>query len=103
MTLLVPENEARLSYQDTIGTVMETLQDKLDNAAVRNLLAMKAAQMDLSLKDADAKVALLNKQIQDIKAVTRNGNYFQINGNLLGAVAKLWAEVMSIKATSVAA
>ena len=103
LTLLVPENEVRQAYQNTIGTVMESLQDNLDNAPVRNLLAMKAAQMDLSLKDADAKVALLNKQIQDIKAVTRNGNYFQINGTLLGAVAKLWAEVMSIKATSVAA
>nr|MBU9889266.1 hypothetical protein [Candidatus Omnitrophota bacterium] len=103
LTLLVGEGMAT-RYGPAVGTVMESWKDAgAKFAAVRNLLAMKAAQMNLSTKDA-AAVALLNKQIGDNAIVpVPNTYYFGIDGSKLSALAKLWSEVMSLRATSIAA
>lgn len=103
LTLLVAEGMAT-KYGPMVGTIMESWKDAgAKFAAVRNLLAMKAAQMNLSTKDA-AAAALLNKQIGDNAIVqVPNAYYFGIDGSKLSALAKLWEQVMSIRATSVAA
>jgi hypothetical protein len=62
---------------------------------------MKTAQ--ISKVTADPSVAaLLNRQIGDA-VIVLIAKHFGIEGEKLGALAKLWAELLSTRATSVAA
>ena len=101
MTLLVPEGMT--SQFDLIrgGTIMESRKDDPKNSSARNLLAMKTAQISKTTADPSV-AALLNRQIGDT-VIILIAQYFGVEGDKLGALAKFWAELLSIKATSVAA
>jgi len=62
---------------------------------------MKAAQLNVSIKNMDA-MALLNRQLGD-DVLKRVKAYFGIDEMKLAGLAKLWSDILTIQATSKAA
>lgn len=100
MTILVAEGMSK-DFELATGTVIESQKDNKAHAAVRNLLAMKAAQMGVAVGNMGA-MALLNKQVGD-DVIQRLQNHFGIDGDKLGALAKLWSDMVTARATAIAA
>ncbi len=101
VAVLVPEGMAENLVDLTPGTLIESQKVHKTHVAVRNLLAMKASQMGVAVNNMGA-VALLNKQIGD-NVIQRVQSHFGIDGDKLGALAKLWSDMITAKATAIAA
>ncbi|MFA5390813.1 MAG: hypothetical protein WC331_05235 [Candidatus Omnitrophota bacterium] len=96
----------QLLGQEFIGTQVDSRKGDKKLAPVRNLIAMKAAQLNVSDKNISAMM-LLNKQVGDdvLQFIRRRiaRGYFGIDENKLAGLAKLWSDMLTRKATSVAA
>lgn len=99
---LVSEGMAVRFQQPFIATLVEIRveeEHRLDYASVRNLVAMRAAQLDVRSKNLSG-LDLLNKQAGS-KVLGQDGNFFWIDGKGLGTLAKSWFELMRIRDTSI--
>ncbi len=97
LTYLVP-NGMGSKFNAQSGTVMEARNVSRENASVRNLLAMKAAQISKPVGDSSSIASLLNKQIGDVIRIEKG--YFWIDGNKLGVLAKLYAQLITARETA---
>ncbi|MFH0985283.1 MAG: hypothetical protein V1882_07075 [Candidatus Omnitrophota bacterium] len=97
------ENLPGFQLSNTLGTVLESPSAKAENAGVRSLLAMRVSQTSV-----DQTNRLLSAQVGGVvlKQAPGAGQMnapYQIDENLLTGLAKIWAELMGIRATSIAA
>ncbi|GEM_PF-6238861 len=99
--VLLIEDMPEMLDKEFSGTVFDSQKGNKAYAGLRGLLAMKAAQLNVSIKNMDA-MALLNRQLGD-DVLKRVKAYFGIDEMKLAGLAKLWSDILTIQATSKAA
>ncbi len=103
VTLLVevPEMATKLAGV-SLGAVVDVPKINPRNAAGRNFVAGRFSQLYVQ-SDAEGAMGQLIKSLGDVRAIVKNGRYFDMDDAALSGLAKIWSDIISIAATAKAA
>jgi hypothetical protein len=97
----VPEMAGRL-VGAAPGAVVDVPKINPKNASSRNFVAGKFSQFYVQ-SDAEGAMGQLIKSLGDVRAIVKNGRYFDMDDAALSGLAKIWSDIISIAATAKAA
>lgn len=99
----VAEMASRLVTDEILGTVIEVPSpDVVRYAAVHNQVGIKGAQINLQADRPDTEAELI-KSLGDVRAVKKNGRYFEMDNTVLSGLLEILSRIIEAKAVSIAA